>query len=132
MVFVVLGEFVFSNQDRYNGEYQLNEEGVIERHGQGTHTTCQGIVYTGSWSNDKMEGKGRISFPSGASYEGEFASNQFNGEGIYTWPDGCFYKGWFEDSRLSGEGTFCDKHKQIWTGSFHNKAAPGLKFKHNL
>jgi len=126
------GEFVFPNQDRYNGEYQLNEEGVIERHGHGTQTTNQGIVYTGTWCNDKMEGQGHMTFPSGASYEGMFVGNHFSGEGTYTWPDGCFYKGSFEESRLKGEGIFCDKHQQVWTGNFHNKAAPGLKFKHNL
>ena len=126
------GEFIFPNQDRYKGEYAINENGLIERQGKGTHTTNDGIVYTGFWNKDKMNGQGRITFPSGATYEGEFLNNRYHGNGSYTWPNGCTYKGSFEDSKLQGEGSFCDTHDQIWSGTFHGKAAPGLKFKLNL
>ena len=37
----------------------------------GTHTTADGTVYTGTWSADKMNGDGRMEFPSGARYEGK-------------------------------------------------------------
>lgn len=126
------GEFIFPNRDHYKGEFAVNEDGVIERHGNGTHTTKEGIVYSGLWENDKMNGHGRITFPSGSTYEGNFVNNHYNGNGSYTWPNGCSYKGSFEDSKLHGEGLFCDTHDQVWTGMFHHKAAPGLKFKLNL
>ncbi|CAK8685579.1 unnamed protein product [Clavelina lepadiformis] len=126
------GEFIFSNNDRYKGEYYLNENGVIQRHGFGTHTTSSGIVYSGCWKKDKMNGKGQLRYPSGATYEGEFNDNHYEGQGVYTWPEGCAYKGSFSGSKLQGNGTFSDIHRQNWIGQFHFKAAPGLRFILNL
>ncbi|XP_039253379.2 uncharacterized protein LOC120330484 [Styela clava] len=126
------GEFVFPNNDRYKGEYKLNESRTIERDGVGTHTTSNGMRYTGQWSQDKMNGNGVLDLPSGAVYEGEFLNNQFHGVGTYTWPNGCVYKGSFSNNKLLGEGAFMDTEEQTWVGNFHYKAAPGLKFKLKL
>lgn len=49
--------------------------------------------------NDKMNGHGRMEFPSGAVYEGEFVNNQFHGKGIYTFPNGSSYEGNFVENR---------------------------------
>ena len=32
--------------------------GQIERHGEGTHYSRDGLVYSGKWENDKMNGEG--------------------------------------------------------------------------
>ena len=33
--------------------------GQVERHGEGTHYSNDGVIYTGRWESDKMNGEGR-------------------------------------------------------------------------
>ena len=82
-----------------DGEYKQLSDGSIERQGHGEHRTVEGMVYTGSWLNDKMSGEGRLEHPSGSVFEGEFKNNQFHGKGLYTWPNGSFYLGPFAENR---------------------------------
>ncbi len=42
------------------GEYVECGSGVIERSGEGSHSFATGLVYKGTWSNDKMNGIGMI------------------------------------------------------------------------
>ena len=82
------------------GEYQQNNnDGGLERKGEGTHVTSDGVKYVGQWDSDKMNGKGRMEFPSGTTYEGEFVNNMFHGQGIYRWPNGSFYEGEFLENK---------------------------------
>nr|CAB3263906.1 MORN repeat-containing protein 2-like [Phallusia mammillata] len=129
---LLTGEFMFPNNDHYKGEYLVNEDGKIERKGFGTHKTSSGVVYTGYWENDKMNGNGELVYPTGASYKGEFCDNYYDGSGTYTWPNQCVYKGSFSSGKLKGEGVFYDSQNQKWVGEFHYKAAPALKFKLQL
>ncbi|PIK34486.1 putative MORN repeat-containing protein 2-like [Apostichopus japonicus] len=122
------GTFIFPNGDRYDGEYFEIEGGGVERSGYGEHTTSTGVCYQGHWANDKMNGQGKLTHPSGSSYDGEFVDNQFHGKGTYRWPNGAAYQGNFVDNRLVGDGNYTDVDQQQWGGTFHNKAAPGLKF----
>ena len=85
------GRFVFPNGDEYEGSYQLNQSGSIERHGAGVFKTIEGVVYSGDWLQDKMNGKGVFTHPNGCQYEGDFVGGYFEGHGKYTWPDGSFY-----------------------------------------
>nr|XP_032811657.1 MORN repeat-containing protein 2 isoform X1 [Petromyzon marinus]XP_032811658.1 MORN repeat-containing protein 2 isoform X1 [Petromyzon marinus] len=114
------------------GEYSKSEDGVMERHGTGTHRSAGGSIYTGQWKYDKMEGTGRLVYLSGAVYEGSFHDNMYHGTGTYTWPSGVKYIGSFQHNKLKGEGMFTDTEGQEWTGMFHKKAAPGLKLKLNM
>ena len=41
------------------GKFVKNTSGVIERCGEGKHTFASGMVYSGKWEKDKMNGKGR-------------------------------------------------------------------------
>lgn len=41
------------------GEYISVSNGLIERSGTGTHHLVSGIVYSGQWAQDKMNGKGQ-------------------------------------------------------------------------
>lgn len=125
------GTFVFPNGDRYTGEYLINDN-VLERSGKGIHTTSEGIVYDGQWSGDKMNGLGRLSFPSSAWYEGEFVNNKFHGKGTFSFANGSLYVGDFVDNKLMGNGQFRDTEGQAWTGDFMGRAAPGLRFKLEL
>ena len=42
------------------GEYVETSPGKIERNGMGTHQSANGMVYTGQWVGDKMNGKGLL------------------------------------------------------------------------
>ncbi|XP_006024985.2 MORN repeat-containing protein 2 [Alligator sinensis] len=121
--------FVFPNKDKYDGECTRTPDGVLERNGNGVHTTPNGITYKGNWKNDKMNGLGRLEHPSGAVYEGEFKDNMFHGTGTYTFPNGAKYIGNFNENKLEGEGEFKDTQGLEWSGTFHYTAAPGLKLK---
>ncbi|XP_042189423.1 MORN repeat-containing protein 2 isoform X2 [Callorhinchus milii] len=123
---------IFPNEDRYDGECIKSEDGIVERNGTGIHTTPSGIVYTGNWKNDKMDGFGKLEHASGAIYEGEFKDNMFHGTGIYTWPNGLKYIGKFNENKMEGEGEFIDLDDHHWIGMFHFRAAPGLKLKMNI
>ncbi|XP_053879410.1 MORN repeat-containing protein 2 isoform X1 [Malaclemys terrapin pileata] len=121
--------FVFPNNDKYDGECIRTPDGALVRHGDGVHTTPDGITYTGNWKNDKMNGSGRLEHPSGAVYEGEFKDNMFHGLGTYSFPNGAKYIGNFNENKLEGEGEFIDTQGLEWSGTFHYTAAPGLKLK---
>jgi len=126
---LLTGEFIFPNGDHYDGQYLTTEEGVIQRHGVGKHSSNDGLIYQGSFVNDKMNGEGTIIFPSGATYKGNFKDNLYHGTGTYSWPNGCTYVGDFSENKLEGQGTFNDAQHQQWVGNFMYKAAPGLRVK---
>uniref|UniRef100_A0A8D0TVM9 MORN repeat containing 2 n=1 Tax=Sus scrofa TaxID=9823 RepID=A0A8D0TVM9_PIG len=121
--------FIFPNGDKYDGDCTRTSSGIFERNGIGIHTTPNGIVYTGSWKDDKMNGFGRLEHFSGAVYEGHFKDNMFHGLGTYTFPTGAKYTGNFNENRVEGEGQYTDIQGLEWCGNFHFKAAPGLRLK---
>lgn len=82
------------------GEYIQLSDNVLERDGNGTHTSCDGTTYEGTWSKDKMDGYGKIRFPSGAFYEGMLQENKFHGAGTYCWPNGSFFRGTFTENKF--------------------------------
>uniref|UniRef100_A0A672ZLI4 MORN repeat containing 2 n=1 Tax=Sphaeramia orbicularis TaxID=375764 RepID=A0A672ZLI4_9TELE len=124
--------YIFPNGDKYEGEYCSSASGVMVRSGTGKHTSASGIIYTGEWQDDKMNGKGTLQHPSGAQYEGEFKDNMYHGTGKYTFPDGSIYTGHFHQNRLEGDGAFTDTLGLVWIGEFHGKEALGLKMQLNL
>ncbi|XP_058406684.1 MORN repeat-containing protein 2 [Diceros bicornis minor] len=121
--------FIFPNGDKYDGDCTRTSSGIFERNGIGIHTTPNGIVYTGSWKDDKMNGFGRLEHFSGAVYEGHFKDNMFHGLGTYTFPTGAKYTGNFNENRVEGEGQYTDIQGLQWCGNFHFTAAPGLRLK---
>ncbi|XP_059263605.1 MORN repeat-containing protein 2 [Mustela nigripes] len=121
--------FIFPNGDKYDGDCTRTSSGIFERNGIGTHTTPNGIVYKGSWKDDKMNGFGRLEHFSGAVYEGHFKDNMFHGLGTYTFPNGAKYTGNFNENRVEGEGQYTDIRGLEWCGNFHFTAAPGLRLK---
>ncbi|OBS68242.1 hypothetical protein A6R68_03217, partial [Neotoma lepida] len=87
-----------SKTHTWDGDCTRTPSGVYERNGTGIHTTPNGIVYTGSWKDDKMNGFGRLEHFSGAVYEGQFKNNMFHGLGTYTFPTGAKYTGNFNEN----------------------------------
>ncbi|KAL0964548.1 hypothetical protein UPYG_G00325470 [Umbra pygmaea] len=124
--------YIFPNGDRYEGECSRSSDGVVLRRGMGKHTSAGGVTYTGEWHDDKINGKGTLEHPSGAMYEGDFKDNMYHGAGTYSFPDGSRYCGSFSNNRLDGDGEYTDAQRLVWTGIFHNKAAPGLTLKLNM
>ncbi|XP_029902063.1 MORN repeat-containing protein 2 [Myripristis murdjan] len=124
--------YIFLNGDKYEGERSWSASGVLMRSGTGKQISANGIIYTGEWHEDKMNGRGTLQYPSGAVYEGDFKDNMYHGMGTYIFPDGSKYTGNFCNNRLEGQGTFTDAQGLVWTGSFHGKAAPNLRLNHNI
>ncbi|KAJ8377611.1 hypothetical protein AAFF_G00255690 [Aldrovandia affinis] len=124
--------YIFPNGDRYEGQCSRSPDGVVRREGVGTHSSPDGLVYTGEWQNDQLNGWGRLQHASGAVYEGQFKDNMFHGQGMYTFRSGSKYAGSFKENRVEGEGEYTDAQGLVWTGSFHCETAPGLKLKLNM
>lgn len=50
-----------------------------QRHGQGTHTTSTGDVYTGTWQYDSRHGQGTFRAASGMVYQGTWLDDKATG-----------------------------------------------------
>uniref|UniRef100_A0A8C5S472 MORN repeat containing 2 n=1 Tax=Laticauda laticaudata TaxID=8630 RepID=A0A8C5S472_LATLA len=85
--------------DSLDGDCTRTPDGILERNGYGVHTTAGGIIYRGTWKNDKMNGLGRLEHPSGAVYEGEFRNNMLHGTGTYVFSNGSKYTGQFNENK---------------------------------
>ena len=46
------------------------------------------FTYEGEWKMGKLDGHGKLVFPSGASYEGQFKSGKLDGQGKCTYACG--------------------------------------------
>ncbi|KAI8927063.1 hypothetical protein BC831DRAFT_453746 [Entophlyctis helioformis] len=114
------GTFIFRDGSRYEGEYKEMEGGINVRSGMGKYTCgVTRSMYTGSWDQDRMNGKGRLEFASGAFYEGMWKDNQYCGPGTYKWPDGSQFIGEWHENGMNGPGKYCDATGQGWIGSVY-------------
>jgi hypothetical protein len=52
--------------------------------------------YSGSWSDNKLNGPGRYTFPDGSVYEGEYTDNRRNGYGVLVTSTGLTIKAFWE------------------------------------
>ena len=51
------------------------------KHGIGTLTMSNGIVYEGEWEDNKIHGKGKKTYPNGDHQDGHFNNGRFTGFG---------------------------------------------------
>ena len=55
----ITADYTITNNNCLDGEYVEHSPGQIERCGSGTQHSKDGLVYSGKWENDKMNGDGK-------------------------------------------------------------------------
>lgn len=86
--------------------------------GEGTFNFTSGTVYTGQWSNNKMDGLGILNIPSEGTYKGDFVQSQKFGPGVFIWDDGTIYDGEWKNDQMSGQGTYTSPNNVKYIGTF--------------
>jgi hypothetical protein len=97
------GTMVFSNGDRYDGEYKNGS-----RNGCGTFTFANRRQYVGQFQSDQFQGMGIWKLENGDRYIGEFQDNKCNGRGTYLFADRSFKVGMWQDGELVGGNLSCN------------------------
>jgi hypothetical protein len=109
------GVYVWSNGNRYSGEWVDNEmTGVGECH---YHS---GNVYEGEFAQGKKHGKGCFIWANGNRYEGEYENGNMHGQGTYTWSNGNMYTGDWLDNEITGRGKFVYAAGDVYEGELLN------------
>lgn len=106
--------------NEYDGEFLDGK-----RDGYGVYKWVSGQLYEGSFKNDKMNGKGKMSYPDGNTYEGDWLDDKREGFGVYNCPDGRRYEGTFHNDVLEGKGTMYYENGDIFQGEWVNDAMEG-------
>jgi hypothetical protein len=73
-----------------------------------------GRIYTGMWSDNKMNGKGKFTWPDGSSYDGGYKNDKKEGHGTFRWGgvhkengilmEKCVYEGQWANGKQNGKG----------------------------
>ena len=63
------------NGDKYDGEWQLDENHQPQCHGFGTHTLANGDVFEGMWREGVRSGRGTITWATGRKFSGQFSED---------------------------------------------------------
>ncbi|RYE56405.1 MAG: hypothetical protein EOP48_08120 [Sphingobacteriales bacterium] len=96
------GKMFYADGRVYEGEWALDK-----RTGNGVQwwdaNDNKFIDYKGTWSNDKMNGAGKITFKDGEIYEGLFKDNLYHGKGRRTLPNKDVREGSWIKGELEGE-----------------------------
>ena len=65
-----------------------------------------GDKYEGEWSNNQINGQGKLIYINGNTYEGNFKDGMKNGQGIFIWKNGDKYEGQWSMDKMNGQGTY--------------------------
>lgn len=76
------------------------------------------LVYQGAIKNNRMNGRGTLTYANGDKYEGDFVNGAFNGQGTFTSHQGWHYKGAFKDGKPHGKGRLVTPDKVVYDGKF--------------
>lgn len=87
-------------------------------HGKGAFVDTNGTLFEGEWTDGKLEGKCKITFPSGSTHEGEYHNGELNGEGTMTHFSGSKYEGSFFNGLKHGTGVFTSAEGDVYTGDW--------------
>lgn len=135
--------FVYKDNSVYQGEWNLKGE----KCGNGIYIFKNGIVFIGSFYNDKINGYGKYivsdknyyegfwvnnrqngignEHMNGSSYTGNYTKGKKNGKGLFIWEDGSTYEGGFVNNTLSGEGRMTYRDGRTYNGNWSNNKKEG-------
>lgn len=83
--------------------------------------------YTGYYTLNGCEGRGKMEYANGDVYEGEWKANERNGQGRMDFADGRVYEGEWADGFAHGEGTY-ETNTFIYSGMWEKSAPDGFGF----
>ncbi len=108
------GKYVWNNGAIYEGEFSDNNI-----NGKGKLTIPDKGTYEGNFINGKKDGQGTITFSNGDIYTGEWKEDKMSGQGQYTFANGDTYEGSFLENKFNGQGTYT-KGENKYTGTWEN------------
>lgn len=91
--------------------------GNDKKNGLGTLLRDEG-TYVGNWIDDRMDGKGKMSWLNGDEYEGDYKQDYRSGIGMMKYRNGDWYKGEFRNGVLNGKGLYTWKNGEKYDGGF--------------
>lgn len=109
----------YDSGDRYIGKIDIGGR----RTGKGIYIFSNGDRYEGEFFENEFSGEGIYYFASGGVYEGEFKNSDFNGFGKYTTADGYVYIGEHKDNRSHGYGKYYFGDSLIREGMWNQDVA---------
>lgn len=84
----------------------------------GVYEFNTGITYSGSLSEGKYSGQGKMVYPGIGTYEGGYYNGLRYGHGVFTWDDGTIYDGQWNQDKMDGHGTITYPDGLSLTGNF--------------
>ncbi len=69
--------------------------------------------------------KGNVKWFDGASYSGTFSGNRISGRGTYKWADGQRYEGSFKNNERHGKGSMIANDGSKWSGKWKGNLKNG-------
>ena len=138
------GTYIWNTGEKYSGEWDNDIEsgtgklewpglGIYEgeffngkREGTGTFTwiyegePTEGapLRYEGGWKDDKINGKGIITFAGIGTYQGDFVNQLRVGVGEFRWLNGDVYSGSWAKDTIEGNGVLTTNDGTVLKGDF--------------
>ena len=116
------GKCNFNDKILYIGEWSNN---LINGKGKLLNKN-KNIIYEGEFVNGKFEGNGKYFYKNGEKYIGQFSENKRNGKGIMYYSNGKIqYEGNFVNDKYEGEGKYYYKNEKYYIGQFSKNKKNG-------
>jgi hypothetical protein len=106
----------------YQGELRKNSDGTRRISYRGRMTYDNGIIYQGSFIEEKITGMGLALFKS-KIYQGEFQNNKANGHGEFIYQNNRRYLGLVKEGNREGQGEIIDHDGTRFIGQFKDNIA---------
>jgi len=112
------GPFIvtYNTIETFTGIYENN----IAVSGVGTLKSRNGASMTGTWTDGRINGMGKLVYPDGSVYEGELVQNIKHGKGMWRSSRGAYYSGSWENGKTHGSGVLTYPNGTTYTGEFRH------------